>query len=60
MIDAEGWKHGERNGLDTRVVHAVNDLHFVFSILLGKKQIAVCVTPCKYSPKAESKKIRPS
>ena len=25
-----------------------------------KKQTALCVTPCKYSPRTESKKIRPS
>jgi len=29
-IDAEGWKSGEQNGLDTRVVQTVNDLHFIF------------------------------
>ena len=27
--DAEARKHGERNGLDTRVVHAVNDARWV-------------------------------
>jgi len=60
MIDTEGWKHREQNGLETRVVYAVNDLHLVFSILLGNERNAVNVTPCKYSPKTESKKIRPS
>lgn len=46
--------------IDTRVVHAVNDLHFVFSKVLGNERRAVNVTPCKYSLKTESKKIRPS
>ncbi len=26
FTDAKARKHGEQNGLDTRVVHAVNDL----------------------------------
>lgn len=39
MIDAEGWKHGEQNGLDTRVVRAVNDLHFIFLIFEDNKQM---------------------
>ncbi len=28
-IDAEARKRGERTGLDTLVVHAVNDVHLV-------------------------------
>jgi len=65
-IDAQGWKSGEQNRLDTCVVQTVNYLHFLFGyksywfIMSDKQQTAVCVTPCKYSPKTESKKIRPS
>ena len=31
-IDAEGRKRGERTGLDTLVVHAVNDDHSLLAI----------------------------
>ena len=31
-IDAEGRKRGERTGLDTLVVHAVNDHHSLLAI----------------------------
>ena len=31
-IDAEGRKRGERTGLDTLVVHAVNDDHSMYAI----------------------------
>ena len=30
--DAETRKHGERTGLETPVVHAVNDAHWVFVV----------------------------
>ena len=33
--DAEGRKRGEQTGLDTRVVHAVNDASSVCGGLLG-------------------------
>ena len=32
VIDAEARKRGERTGLDTLVVHAVNDVHSLFAI----------------------------
>ncbi len=32
MIDADARKRGERTGLDTLVVHAVNDDHSLFAI----------------------------
>ena len=32
VIDAEARKRGERTGLDTLVVHAVNDDHSLFAI----------------------------
>ena len=32
MIDADARKRGERTGLDTLVVHAVNDVHSLFAI----------------------------
>ena len=31
--DAEARKHGEQTGLDTLVVHAVNDEHLVLRVL---------------------------
>jgi len=34
-IDAEGWKYGEQNGLDTRVVHTVNNLHLIFGLRIS-------------------------
>ena len=30
MIDAEARKRGERTGLDTLVVHALNDAHWTY------------------------------
>ena len=33
LPDAETRKRGERTGLDTRVVHAVNDGHQVWEVL---------------------------
>lgn len=41
-IDAEGWKYGEQNGLDTRVVHTVNNLHLIFGLGIS----------CTYNAKA--------
>ena len=32
ITDAEGRKRGERTGLDTLVVHAVNDVHSLLAI----------------------------
>ncbi len=32
MIDAEARKRGDRTGLDTLVVHAVNGVHSLFAI----------------------------
>ena len=33
VTDAEERKHGERTGLDTLVVHAVNDVNWVSVVL---------------------------
>ena len=35
--DAEGRKRGEQTGLDTRVVHAVNDECWVFGVSIPCK-----------------------
>ena len=36
-IDAEGRKRGERTGLDTLVVHALNDANWIF----GRMRLSV-------------------
>ena len=35
ISDIEAWKRGEQTGLDTRVVHALNDEHSILGILLS-------------------------
>ena len=42
--DAEARKHGEQTGLDTLVVHALNDVHWVEEVLslLNRSESVKC------------------
>ena len=56
--DAEGRKRGERTGLDTLVVHAVNDGHRVSggSTPLGAAANAMSAPPGEYGRKAKTQR----
>ncbi len=56
--DAKTRKHGERTGLETPVVHAVNDVHSVFggaSLSECQSQRAKC-TAWEYGRKAKTQR----
>ena len=55
--DAEVRKHREQTGLDTLVVHALNDAHLVWVIqLIRAGSNALNVPPGEYSRKAETQR----
>ena len=54
-IDAEMRKRGEQTGLDTLVVHAVND-ECQLSELFGDKANALSTPPGEYGRKAETQR----
>jgi hypothetical protein len=57
MIDAEGRKRGERTGLDTLVVHAVNDVCSVSGCeKLGAQANALSTPPGEYGRKAKTQR----
>ena len=56
-IDAEGRKRGERTGLDTLVVHAVNDDHSLYVKLMTCDQAkALSDPPGEYARKSETQR----
>ena len=56
--DAEARKRGERTGLDTPVVHAVNDVHWIEGVLtpLLVAAKALSATPGEYGRKAKTQR----
>ena len=56
--DAESRKRGERTGLDTLVVHAVNDVHWALGLLesLGAVVNALSAPPGEYARKGETQR----
>ena len=57
ITDAEVRKRGEQTGLDTPVVHAVNDGHLVSAIqLVGAGANALSMPPGEYGRKAETQR----
>ena len=57
VIDAEARKRGEQTGLDTLVVHALNDAYLVWAIHLVRAGAnALNMPPGEYSRKAETQR----
>ena len=57
LPDAEERKRGERTGLDTLVVHALNDAYLVPAIqLVGVGANALSMPPGEYGRKAETQR----
>ncbi len=56
MIDAEARKRGERTGLDTLVVHAVNDDHSLSAIHSRRLSEALSDPPGEYDRKVETQR----
>ena len=54
--DAEERKRGERTGLDTLVVHAVNDGYLVLAVKVGAGANVLSIPPGEYGRKAETQK----
>jgi hypothetical protein len=55
--DTEARKRGEQTGLDTLVVHALNDVHLMFGgFPLGVVANALNVPPGKYGRKVETQR----
>ncbi len=55
--DAEGRKRGERSGLDTPVVHAVNDGCWVsVRFRIGAEANALSIPPGDYGRKVETQR----
>ena len=57
MTDAEARKRGEQTGLDTLVVHALNDAYLVLAIhLVSAGANALSMPPGEYGRKAETQR----
>ncbi len=57
VTDAETRKRGEQTGLDTLVVHALNDAHLVWAIHLVRAGVnALSEPPGEYGRKAETQR----
>ncbi len=57
MTDAEARKRGEQTGLDTLVVHAVNDENWLFGPLgLGSEANALSSPPGEYGRKVKTQR----
>ena len=54
-IDAEERKRGERTGLDTLVVHAVNDEHSILASVSVQAKV-ISVPPGEYARKSETQR----
>ncbi len=56
-IDAEERKRGEQTGLDTLVVHAVNDVHLVWVAIVIRAGVnALSASPGEYARKGETQR----
>ena len=62
MTDTQGLKRGERRGLDTPVVHALNDVYQVLGVSTlsepFKKANALSTPPGKYDRKIKTQRNR--
>ncbi len=62
MTDTQGLKRGERRGLDTPVVHALNDVYQVLGVSTlsepFKKANALSAPPGKYDRKIKTQRNR--
>ena len=54
-IDAEARKHGDQTGLDTLVVHAVNDECWL-SAIVGDEVNAISIPPGEYGRKVKTQR----
>ena len=55
-IDAQARKRGEQTGLDTLVVHAVNDDNSLLALRVSGLAKAVSYPPGKYDRKVETQR----
>ena len=54
--DAQARKHGDQTGLDTLVVHALNDVHLMPALRVGVVANALSVPPGEYARKGETQR----
>ncbi len=54
--DAEVRKRGEQTGLDTLVVHAVNDVCYLSELNFGGEANAINIPPGEYGRKAKTQR----
>ncbi len=54
--DAQARKHGDQTGLDTLVVHALNDVHLISALRVGVGANALSVPPGEYARKGETQR----
>ncbi len=54
--DAQARKRGERTGLDTLVVHALNDVCLVSGVTLGAGGNPLSIPPGEYNRKVETQR----
>ena len=56
LIDAEARKHGDQTGLDTLVVHAVNDECWLSVLRIGDEVNAISIPPGEYGRKVKTQR----
>ena len=56
VIDAQARKHGDQTGLETLVVHALNDVHLMSAFQVGVGANALSVPPGEYARKGETQR----
>ena len=56
FIDAQARKHGDQTGLDTLVVHALNDDHLMSALRVGVEANALSDPPGEYARKGETQR----
>ncbi len=54
--DAEARKRGEQTGLDTLVVHALNDVYLVLGVSLSAEGNPLSIPPGEYDRKVETQR----
>ena len=55
-IDTEARKRGDQTGLDTLVVHAVNDECWLSGLKLGDEVNAISIPPGEYGRKVKTQR----
>ena len=56
ITDAEARERGEQTGLDTLVVHAVNDECWVFAVEVSAEVNAISIPPGEYGRKIKTQR----